>query len=264
MYRYAVPRRAPRQGALFAFWLLAFYCWPVVQAKECLPFQADEWVKVKYVHDGDTIRLMDGRKVRLIGINAPEVAYDDKPGQPLGREAGRALSRLTKGQHVALRYGREKKDRYGRLLAHVYLADQRNVQEWMLEKGLAAAIAISPNLRNVDCYQAAEGRAKGVGIWRQPPFQAVDSRYLPRDARGFRIVLGVVERVGESRQAIWLNLPNRVAIRVNKNNLSYFKNHLDVRALEGKKLKVRGWLYERRGELRMQVYHPAALEILKQ
>ncbi len=214
------------------------------------------------MYDGDTIQLMDGRKVRLIGLNAPELARNDNPGEPLGQEARRMLSTLLKSQRVALRFGQEKKDRYGRLLAHVYLADRRNVQELMLETGLAAAVAVGPNLRNVACYWAAEMRARGAGIWRQPFFQAMDSRNLPRDARGFRLVQGVVERVGESRRAIWLNLPNRLVIRISKKDLSYFKSHLNVRALEGKNLKARGWLYARRGELRMRVYHPAALEVL--
>jgi endonuclease YncB( thermonuclease family) len=222
---------------------------------------------VSHVYDGDTVRLTDGRKVRLIGINTPEIGHGGAPSDPLGEEARRALQKLLAGQErIALRYDSEREDHYGRVLAHLYLADRRSVQERMLEQGLAAAVAIAPNLANLDCYLAAEARAKGRGIWQQQRFSAYESDRLPRTARGFYIVQGTVGRIGESRKSLWLNFSDKgggkVAVRIDKGDLPYFERLLDPKQLRGKKIRVRGWLSEWRGELQMRIYHPAALQRL--
>jgi endonuclease YncB( thermonuclease family) len=267
MPRLASLKRAPQKGALFTFWaLLILGSLPLlVEAGQCLPFRADEWVKVSAVSDGDTIRLSDGRKVRFIGINTPEIGHDGEPSDPLGDEARRALQKMLAGQErIALRYDEEREDRHGRLLAHLYLADQSSVQEKMLEQGLAAAVAIAPNLANLDCYLAAEARAKGRGIWRQPRFSPIETDKLSRQARGFYIIQGKVERIGESRKALWLNFANKVAVRIDREDLAYFDSAVDLKQLRGKKIRVRGWLSEWRGELQMRIYHPASLQRIDQ
>ena len=259
-------KRVPHKGTLFALWVVLFFsgAWsPRAGAQLCLSFQADEWVKVSYVYDGDTVRLSDGRKVRLIGINTPETGHDGHVSEPLGEAARQALQGLLAGQsQVALRYEEDRHDQYGRLLAHLYLADQRNVQVLLLEQGLAAAVAVAPNFANLECYFAAEARANGAGIWQQRRFSAYESGHLPREARGFYIVQGVVERIGESRQALWLNLPNSVAVRIDNRALPRFTPVFDPNQLQGKKIRVRGWLSEWRGGLQMRVDHLAALQRL--
>lgn len=259
----AALKRAPRKGALFLFCLLL--CSSLVEAGQCLPFRADESARVSYVYDGDTVRLSDGRKVRLIGINAPETDHADAPAEPQGDVARQALQRLMAGQErIALRYESERKDRYGRLLAHLYLADRSSVQERLLEQGLAAAVAVAPNVANFDCYRAAEARAVGQGIWRQQRFSPHEAESLPRQARGFYIIQGRVARIGESHKSLWLNLPGKVAVRIDRDDLAHFEPAFDPGALRGKKIRVRGWLSQWRGELRMQLSHPAALELLDQ
>ena len=255
----------PRKGAPFSLWAVLFLFGLVsgVEAQPCLPFQVDEWAEVSYVYDGDTVRLSDGRKVRLIGINTPEIGHDGQVSEPLGDAARQALQGLLVGQpQVALRYEEDRRDRYGRLLAHLYLLDQRNVQELLLERGLAAAVAVAPNFANLECYFAAEARANGAGIWQQRRFSAYESGRLPREARGFYIVQGVVERIGESRQALWLNLPNRVVVRVDKRLLPWFTSEFDPGQLQGSNIRVRGWLSEWRGSLQMRVDHPVVLQRL--
>ncbi len=260
MYRYAVLKRAPQKGALFAFWLFVS-C--VVQADElCLPLRVDESAVVERVIDGDTVRLQDGRHVRLIGINAPELARDAEPAQPLAEEARQWLAELLDSKPVVLRFGKERQDHYGRVLAHLFLEDGRNVQALLLERGLAAAVSVAPNVGYVECYLVAEQRSRGIGIWRQPQFQSIDSRYVERKG-GFRIVQGVVERVREDVDTVWVEYPNRVVLRVNKEDLPYFKDQLNLKDLEGKRLKARGWMAVRGDELQLRVSHPAALEVLK-
>lgn len=92
----------------------------------------------RHVIDGDTIVLSDGRKVRYLEINAPEIPHKDKPGEPFGREATYLNKRLVEGKALdILMPSGESYDRYGRLLAHVFLINGKMVSEVLLRKGLA-------------------------------------------------------------------------------------------------------------------------------
>ena len=76
-------------------------------------------VSVAKVVDGDTLRLVDGRSVRLIGINTPELGRDGRKAEPFAVAAQRRLRALVEASNgrVGLVPGRESKDRYGRTLA---------------------------------------------------------------------------------------------------------------------------------------------------
>lgn len=241
-------------------WLLAAPLW----ATECLPFRADEWVRVDRVFDGDTVQLGDGRKVRLIGINTPEIGRDGAPSEPLAEEARQALiALLGETRRLALRYEQEREDRYGRLLAHAFLPDRRNLQYLLLQQGLAAAVAVAPNLDNLQCYLAAEGEAQGRGLWRLPAWQGVETTALPAGSGGFHVLRGRVVRIGESRHAWWINLAGGVAARVDKRDLHRFEGRLALRSLAGRTIRLRGWLYRVRGEARLNLSHPALVELLE-
>ena len=258
-------KRAPQKGALFAFWLVA-WCFASVPVSfaACLPFQADEWVEVGRVYDGDTVKLKDGRKLRLIGINTPEIGYDGEPSEPLAEAARQALvGLLADDKRLALRYGAERKDRYGRLLAHVFLPDQRNVQSVLLRQGLAASVAVGRNLANFDCYLAAERQAGQLGIWALPRFQGLATTQLAPGAKGFQVIQGKVIRVGESRKSYWLNFTGKVAARIDKHDLAAFKGRLELPTLQGKTIKLRGWLYQYKGQTQLRVYHPGIIEVLE-
>lgn len=256
-------RGVSRWGTPFALWLLLLACsGPAVADVLCGSDRNDDRGTVAYVYDGDTLRLDDGRKVRIIGINTPELGHDGAPDEPLAelaREATRALA--EKGTRVALRFGQERHDRYGRLLAHVYLPDGRSLEAELLARGLATTLVVPPNTWNLECYAQVEkrARAQGKGIWGLPRYEPISSRGLKK-AEGYHLVRGRVTRVGESRSSIWLNLEGSVALRIPRRDLEEFTS-FDPRALTGREVLARGWLHERKGELRMTVRHPAALEI---
>ena len=75
------------------------------------------------VVDGDTIILSNGERVRLIGVDTPETKHPNKPVQYFGKEASAFSKRMVEGKEVTLEYGQQKRDKYGRLLAYVYLMD---------------------------------------------------------------------------------------------------------------------------------------------
>ncbi len=164
---------------------------------------------------------------------------------------------------MRLRLDAERHDRYGRLLAHVFLTDGANVQAELLMAGLAMTLVVPPNEWNHRCYDSLEdaARREGRGIWRLERFRPVAAEQLSGRFRGFRIVRGRVLRVGEGRKNLWLNLAPRVAIRIPKDDLAYF-SALPPRSLLNRRVEVRGYVERRRGELRITVRHPAAIEIL--
>lgn len=230
----------------------------------CPADRTTERVVSAQVFDGDTLALVDGRHVRLLGINTPEIGRDGEPSEPLAEEARRLLEHLAgPGTPLRLRLDVERLDRYGRLLAHVFSADGDNLQARLLDSGLATTLVVPPNQWSVECYSRVENRARarGDGLWAMDAYGPVPAENLPPSTRGFRLVRGRVQRIGESRANLWLNLSRHMAVRIPKADLGYFAG-LDPRDLAGRRLEVRGWIYRRRGELRMTVRHPAALTLL--
>ncbi len=130
---------------------------------------ASDWpyLEVKFVYDGDTILLSNGEKVRYLGINSPEIDHEGGKSDPLAWEARRANLEILKKHRVRLEFDIEKRDRYDRLLAHVFMDDKRLVSEVMVLKGYAHVLRIKPNVKYWDRLLAAQRKSmkEGVGIW---------------------------------------------------------------------------------------------------
>jgi len=95
----------------------------------CKKLPVAEVVQYQHVYDGDTILLKDGRKVRLIGINAPEIGRKGKASQAFAQKSKHKLKQLLSTSPIInLSYDLEKKDRYNRSLAYIYLPDGTAVQ----------------------------------------------------------------------------------------------------------------------------------------
>lgn len=259
-------RRASQCGAL-CVWAAVFLAGVAHPAAvlACAADRTDTRVEVADVYDGDTVRARDGRRVRFIGIDTPEMNHREGAPEPLARAARQSLRRLLAAQStLALRFDAERSDKYGRLLAHPYLPDGRSLVRHLLADGLGTSLAVPPNLWNLDCYQAAEAEARraGRGIWALPEYQPVAAQDAGR-LRGFRLITGRVQRVGESRKSMWLNLDGPVAVRVARADLQYFRGTAGLHALRGKRVLVRGWLHaHNRGGAMLRIRHPAALETL--
>lgn len=226
--------------------------------------RAHEKAVVAHVYDGDTMRLRDGRKVRLIGIDTPELGHDGEPDQPLAKAAKVRLTELAKHpQAVQLRYDEQRRDSYGRMLAHVFLIDGTNVQHDMLSSGLATMIAVPPNLWQLECHMEAEAEAQTArrGVWSLPRYQPVDAKALTRDDRGFRLITGRVRRVGSSHKTVWLQLSKNVSVRIPHSHTHYFMQD-SLLQLKGRHVLARGWLNPNRYGLSMTIRHPSALRVL--
>jgi micrococcal nuclease len=116
--------------------------------------------------DGDTLWLSGIGKVRLIGIDTPEVFGKS---ECFGHAASAFTARvLPPGAHVRYRLGVDPRDRYGRALAYVYLDDGRMFNELLAERGYATPLTIPPNVDYADRFVAAARRAREAnrGLWR--------------------------------------------------------------------------------------------------
>jgi endonuclease YncB( thermonuclease family) len=258
-----MPRIRWMHGALLAG---ALFCSAASVAADCPSGRIDAHAQVTHVIDGDTVVLADGRHVRLIGIDAPELGHDGRASQPFAQAARSALARLLAGSHdrVALRYGQTRHDHYGRTLAYLFLPDGDSVSAALLREGYATALVVPPNLWSAACYGQAEAKARAdrTGIWALPRYQPVATRDLPAHAQGFHIVRGRVVHTGRSRNAQWIDLDGGVALRIDRKDLRYFEG-IDFKALRGAEITARGWVHSRRGEHLIAVRHPRALTILQ-
>jgi micrococcal nuclease len=123
--------------------------------------------QVARVIDGDTLILTDGKRVRLLGIDAPELEKEGRPADFLAHKAKAALAQLTEDQKVRLEYDQLRYDHHGRVLAYPFLADGTNVSAEMVRQGLARVYLIPPNLRYQETLIAAQREALEArrGIW---------------------------------------------------------------------------------------------------
>ena len=109
--------------------------------------------EVKEVIDGDTFTTTDGRTVRLIGINAPEL------GDPYSYDAKDKLEDLIIGKKIRLESDAGDKDVYGRILRYVYV-DNLFVNREMVRLGLAVTEEIKPNIMYSSAFLEAENMAR--------------------------------------------------------------------------------------------------------
>ena len=124
-------------------------------------------ILVERVVDGDTLVLSDGEKIRLIGIDTPETVHPSKPVEPFGPEASSFTKRAVEGKAVQLRFDRNKRDRYQRLLAYVYIGDWC-LNEALIRAGYSECITKYPFDKAMkQQFEAAERDAKlnRRGIW---------------------------------------------------------------------------------------------------
>lgn len=117
-------------------------------------------VKVIRVLDGDTIEIESGERVRYLGINAPE------SGQPFSTESTRENERLVAGRIVNLEFDVQTQDRYGRLLAHIWVGNML-VNKEIVKNGYAVSETIQPNVKYQDLILEAqqEARENCRGLW---------------------------------------------------------------------------------------------------
>ncbi|GJL75350.1 thermonuclease family protein [Nitrosomonas sp.] len=214
--------------------------------------------QVKKVYDGDTIILKNGQRVRLLGINTPEIESRHRAKEPGGLAAKTWLENQLTNRKVYLEYDLEKHDKYNRLLAHVFLPDGKHLNLELLRNGLAFVSIIPPNIRHADQFSQAQKQAekKKLGIWKLPEYQVHPLSQITSGHKGWRRYIGALKKIQHRRRYTYLIFNDHVNIRIANDHHSHFP---ELETYLGKKLEVRGWLSRRGEKFSILIYHPSAL-----
>ena len=213
------------------------------------------------VIDGRTFALDDGREIRLAAIEvAPLPGPQDAGAAPGGTEARDALATLVAGGEVVLKRAEIPSDRYGRVVAFVFVS--RDGVERLVEAELVAAgqARVAARVGSRDC--AAEllrrenaARAAKLGLWANSYYGLLNAAN-PADVlaeRGrFGLVEGKVVSVRESGATIYVNFGRRwtedfTVTILKRNARSFTAAGLEPGRLAGRHVRVRGWIEERGG-----------------
>lgn len=263
-----------RQATAFSLLCLGLLLSSTPAAACDLP--VEETATVATVEDGETLKLTDGRVVRLAGIKAPmpPLGWRGADPWPLVDEAREALSRLANGAEVELRFGGRRTDRHDQLLSQVFLVKDGErlwLQEETVAKGLARVYSLADNRACIGELLAAEteARDKRRGVWGSWAYRIQDAEDLERLDRlmhTYQLVEGRIVAVGEGQKWIYLNFAEDwrrdFTISVARQNAAAFADAgIDLKTLAGKTVRVRGWLQWRNGPM-IEATHPEQLELL--
>ena len=221
-----------------------------------------ERAKVVRVIDGDSLILEGGLRVTLIDIQAPKTAWPEKDYKawPLAQEAKAYLDTLVTGKTVQLYYHGDRRDRYGRATAQVRIVEpDTSAQIWlqksMVTAGYARVYPLGSDDGNMQVLYAAEAKARAAkrGIWDGKStgnfydIRTPDPNPLAQYVDSVQIVEGIVISAADVRGMVYLNFGSDYktdfTIAISKKNAKKFaKQGFDLLALEGAKVRVRGWI----------------------
>ena len=170
-----------------------------------------ELCEVRWVDDGDTIVLKDGRRVRYIGIDSPEVESEYSKAEPFGDEARELNRGLVYLKKVRIEFDNEKYDQYGRLLAYVFLEDGTFINNAMITAGYAHCLPKKPNVKYEKLFLKSQQNAmqSNKGIWQHL-----------NDNTG--------EYIGNSRSKRFHLKNCPFAVKIDKNRIKIYKGKRDA------------------------------------
>lgn len=237
-------------------------------ATSCPDSHAASEFTVHHITDGDTLVLNNGERVRILGINTPEVNFK-KPerSDPMAIEARQRLQQLLPdGTRVRLVFDERKKDRYKRLLAFVRYGNDLDVGEQLLEEGLAWQYLILPNQLCWQRYRKAEDKAfnNGLGVWNTDNYRirnASDAEVSGKK-RQYARLRGEITGTEHSSKNYWFIIDDRVWIGISRKDASQHFGGMEQYQI-GQSILVSGWMYKSYDKIRIKPRHPQAIRILK-
>lgn len=224
-------------------------------------------VVAKAAIDGDTVTLVDGTALRLVGIAAPKAASSERTNLRAQAEAARAaLDALAAGRSLELTYTGNPRDRHGRLLAHARDREGRWLQGELLSAGHVRVMTAPDNRAFAQDMLRLEGEARAHerGLWADRRFRVLTTDEAPRHIDSFQIVEGTVVSVAALR--------NRAYINFGSDWRTDFTIALDRRILKalapgnadflvGRRLRARGWLKSFNGPM-IEATHSEKIELI--
>jgi micrococcal nuclease len=223
------------------------------------------------VIDGATLALQDGRRVRLAGMLVPAAGdgVDATLAAPHAAAARRLIGAAALGQTVALfAAGPAERDRHRRVFAVVRAPDRALLQEALLDAGLARVLPDGLHHRFALAWLKREDAARRDrrGLWAAAAYRPVSDRAAAGRLDGYRLVEGRVLRAAETRDFLYLNFDRDIrtdfTVGLDREAARRFRAAaIEPLALEGRRVRVRGWVSWRGGPF-IQAHAPAAIELL--
>jgi len=220
------------------------------------------------VIDGRTFVLDDGRQVRLAGIESPTTPV-------ASAQAKARLGALLAGKAVVLKGFASDRDRYGRLVAQVFLvgpASERWIQPELIASGDGRVAARVGDRACAAELLGCERRARQamLGVWSDPYYgmrRAEDAAGLLTERGRFAIVEGAVLSVRESGGTIYVNFGKRwsedfTVTVAKRNERALTAAGIETKSLAGRRVRVRGWIEERGGPW-VEVTRPEQIELVE-
>lgn len=249
----------PKSGAAFCV-VLMLAAGGQARAADCV-FEPQGEGRVATVIDGRSLRLDDGREVRLAGIERGGAGIEDRT----------ALSAILGGREVVLHGDDDAPDRYGRQPAFVFMAGaEAPVQFELLRRGAALN---SADVADTDCAAAlaaaeAVARQGKIGIWSDPA--AIKNAESPGDILAgmghFTVVEGRILSVRQAGGTTYLNFGRNwtrgFAATISRRIMPAFEAAgLGPKSLENRRIRVRGYVSSRGGP-RIELLRVGQIEVL--
>lgn len=252
-----------KQGIAFGLfgWLICAFLYADTDSYSS-NLQSHQRYRVDKVLDGDTLILEGGHHVRLLGINAPEMARKNKPGEVGGVEATRWLQRYE-DHRLKIEFDSENRDAYGRFLTHLFDDRGRHINLALVRNGLAVASVIPPNTKYTEQLLAAQRSARLArkGLWGETAYKARPvEQILFKPGSGWQRLTATPRSIGKDRRFVRLVISDKIDIRIPRNNQQYFGDLTDY---IGRAIEIRGWVSKREGYYSILVRHPSALVALE-
>ena len=224
---------------------------------------AVELREVSRVIDGDTLVLQGGERVRLLGINAPEMKRHGGAAEQGGLRAKKYLQQLLSRQLVYLEYDLERTDHYGRSLAYVFLDNGLHLNAELLKNGMVTLSIHPPNVKYLGLLLAAQENAERLtlGVWAEGSHAP---KYITAKAAGklkgrWARFKGRVKGIEYTSKGAKLYLSTRCYVWISESHYRYFPK---LSHYLNRELEARTWLKKWGHEWSMRVSHPSQL-ILK-
>lgn len=213
------------------------------------------------VYDGDTITLRNGERVRLLGINTPEIKSRFRQDEAGGQTAKKWLQEKLSYGEVFLEFDTQQRDKYKRLLAHLLLENGEHLNKEIVRAGLASLSIVPPNLSYAAELKKAETYAQqqSVGIWSMADYQPLSVDHLAKKVAGWQRFLATPTEIRLTQKYVRLILNDKVDVRIAKAHLALFP---DLNMYLGKRLEIRGWASKNKGHYSILVRHPSAIILL--
>lgn len=219
------------------------------------------YYQIKKIYDGDTLLLANGVKVRLLGINAPEVSKRDKIADVGGEEAKQWLIQKLQGTLIKLRYDVERKDKYGRVLAYVFTKNNKHINLQLVANGLATVSLYPPNLNYADQLISAQQQAESqkLGIWDMQAYAPKKVTHFDFSKhKGWQRISGQITHIKQARKYNYLYLSPRFALKIARSSEPLFVN---LNRYLGKSIEARGWVKKNKQVYNLLIRHPSAIKL---